>query len=142
MAQVKDGDTVSVHYTGKLEDGSVFDTSENRDPLTFTVGQRMVIPGFEEAVLGMAPGDSINTKIPADEAYGLHEKERIIKVERTALPQDFKPETGMRYDLSTDTGQVISVLVVEQSDENVTFDANHPLAGQDLYFDISLVEIT
>jgi len=142
MAQVKDGDTVSVHYTGKLEDGSVFDTSENRDPLTFTVGQRMVIPGFEEAVLGMSPGDSINTKIPADEAYGHHEKDRVIEVERTALPQDFKPETGMRYDLSTDTGQVISVLVVEQTDENVTFDANHPLAGQDLYFDISLVEIT
>ncbi len=141
MTQAKNGDTVSVHYTGKLEDGTVFDTSEDRDPLTFTIGQNMMIKGFEDTVIGMKPGDSANTKILADDAYGHYVEEKIVEIERASLPSDFNPEKGQRYSMSTDSGEEVAVLVVDMTDASVFLDANHPLAGKDLYFEINLVEI-
>lgn len=141
MRQAKKGDTVKVHYTGKLENGTVFDTSLNRDPLQFTIGNDEVIPGFEEAVIGMAPGDSKTVKITADKAYGPHLDEMVLVVERTQIPPNLKPEVGQQLQLKQADGKVILVVVTDVSESTVTLDANHPLAGKDLIFDIQLVEI-
>ncbi len=141
MRQAKKGDTVKVHYTGKLENGTVFDTSLNRDPLQFTIGNDEVIPGFEEAVIGMAPGDSKTVKITADKAYGSHLDEMVLVVERTQIPPNLKPEVGQQLQLKQADGKVILVVVTDVSESTITLDANHPLAGKDLIFDIQLVEI-
>ena len=141
MAQAKHGDTVKVHYTGKLEDGTVFDTSINRDPLQFTIGEGQIIPGFEQAVVGMNPGESKTTKVPADKAYGSHHKEEVLVVDRNQFPVDLKPEIGQKLQIRRTDGQTIVVTVTDVSESSVTLDANHPLAGKDLTFDIQLVEL-
>ncbi|KPJ66457.1 MAG: peptidylprolyl isomerase [Syntrophobacter sp. DG_60] len=141
MAQAKNGDTVKVHYTGKLEDGTVFDTSINRDPLQFTIGEGQIIPGFEQAIVGMNPGESKTTKVPADKAYGQHLKEMIVVVDRNQFPVDLKPEVGQRLQTRQANGRAIVVTVTDVSESSVTLDANHPLAGEDLTFDIQLLEI-
>jgi len=141
MAQAKHGDTVKVHYTGKLEDGTVFDTSINRDPLQFTIGEGQIIPGFEQAVVGMNPGESKTTKVPADKAYGSHHKEKVLVVDRNQLPVDLKPEVGQKLQIRRTDGQIIIVTVTAVSESSVTLDANHPLAGKDLAFDIHLIEL-
>ncbi len=141
MAQARHGDTVKVHYTGKLEDGSVFDTSEGRDPLSFTLGEGMVIPGFEDAVLGMSPGQTRTEKIPAIKAYGEHHKELILEVERGNIPENEEIEVGMSLVIGNEQGQTLDVLVTEITESMVTLDANHPLAGKSLEFTIELVEI-
>ena len=141
MARPKTGDTVKVHYTGKLEDDTVFDTSANRDPLQFTIGEGQVIPGFEQAVVGMKPGESKTAKIPVDEAYGPHHKEMVLVVGRDQFPAELEPKVDQRLQMSRADGQRIAVTVTEVSEESVTLDANHPLAGKDLTFDIQLVEI-
>lgn len=141
MAQAKHGDTVKVHYTGKLEDGTVFDTSIDRDPLQFTIGEGQVIPGFEQAVLGMNPGESKTIRIPTDEAYGTRREEMVMVVDRNQLPADLNPEVGQQLQRSQPDGQTIVVTVTEVSKSSVTVDANHPLAGKDLTFDIQLVEV-
>lgn len=141
MAAAKSGDTVKVHYTGKLDDGTVFDSSADREPLEFKLGAGQIIPGFEEAVLGMNPGDSTTTKIPKEKAYGERKDENILTVERGRLPDDIKPEVGHMLTVSQPDGSSFNVTVIDLNDKEVTLDGNHPLAGKDLTFDIELVEI-
>jgi len=141
MAQAKNGDTVKVHYTGKLDDGSEFDTSIGRDPLEFTLGEGMVIPGFEETVLGMEPEETRTATIPADKAYGLHNKEMVMEVDRSQFPPDVAMEVGQELQMQRPDGQTIVIVVTEVSESTVTLDANHPMADKDLTFEIQLVEI-
>ncbi|RAM50435.1 MAG: peptidylprolyl isomerase [Hapalosiphonaceae cyanobacterium JJU2] len=141
MGQAKLGDTVKVHYTGKLDDGTVFDSSAERDPLQFSIGEGLVIPGFEQAVVGMTPGESKRTNIPADEAYGPYRPELVMVVEKERIPTDVSVEVGQMLQISQSNGQAIPVVVTEVSDSQITLDANHPLAGQELIFDIQLVQI-
>ena len=141
MAQAKNGDTVKVHYTGKLDDGSVFDTSADREPLQFTIGEGQIIPDFEKAIIGMNPGDTKNIQIPSDNAYGPHDEERVMVVDRSEFPEDLKPEVDQRLQVRQSDGQVFAVTVTDVSESKVTLDGNHPLAGKDLTFDIQLTEI-
>lgn len=137
---VKTGDTVRVHYTGKLEDGKVFDSSNGRDPLEFTVGSGQVIPGFDQAVAGMSPGEEREVRIPAAEAYGDRKDDLVIVVERTQLPPDIDPQVGQQLQLSQE-GRAFVVQVADVTPDNITLDANHPLAGEDLTFELELVGI-
>lgn len=141
MAKAKNGDKVSVHYTGKLFDGEVFDSSAEREPLEFTLGSGSIIPGFEKAVAGMQPGETITTTITADQAYGRRREELVLEVGREKLPADLKPEVGQQLQMSSKDGRSTPVYVVGVTDDNVKLDANHPLAGKDLTFEIELVEI-
>ncbi len=141
MPQAKQGDTVKVHYTGKLKDGSVFDSSANREPLEFTLGGGNMIPGFEQAVLGMDIGDKKTAEIPSDQAYGEKREDMIISVPRENVPGDISPEVGQQLAVQQQGGQQVPVTVAEVTEEKVVLDANHPLAGKDLVFDIELVEI-
>ncbi len=140
MAQAKSGDTVRVHYTGRLEDGSVFDSSDGREPLEFVLGAQQVIPGFEAAVDGLSPGEERSVSIPADRAYGPRREEMVLVVGLDQFPAEIQPEVGQQLQMSQD-GQVAIVTVTGVSDAEVTLDANHPLAGKDLVFDVQLVEI-
>ncbi len=142
MAQAKNGDTVMVHYTGKLTDGTVFDSSIERDPLQFTIGTGEIIPGFEQAVLGMNTGESKTTKIPVEEAYGSHHPEMVVEIERDQMPPEMEPEVGQQMQIQQPSGEIIPVTITNISESTVTLDANHPLAGEDLIFDIELVDIT
>ena len=141
MTQVKNGDTIKVHYTGKLEDGTVFDTSLDRDPLEFTVGEGQIIPGFEEAVIGMNPGESKTTTIPSDQAYGPHYEDMVLQVDHNQFPAHLAPQVGEQFQVRQTDGRTVIVTVTEISPSAVTLDANHPLAGKDLTFYIELVEI-
>jgi len=141
MVQAKPGDTVKIHYTGKLDDGTVFDSSVNREPLEFTLSGGQVIPGFDEAVLGMSPGESKTQKIPMDQAYGPHRDEMVLEISRQQIPPELEPEVGQQLQVQQENGQTIPVFVTEVTESKVTLDANHPLAGEDLTFDIQLVEI-
>jgi len=141
MPQAKTGDTVKVHYTGKLDDGTVFDSSEGREPLGFVLGEKQLLEAFEQAIEGMAPGESTEVSIPADQAYGPRSDEAVIQVPRTEMPEDLDPQIGQRLQVQQQDGQAFQVTVTEASDETVTLDANHPLAGRDLHFEIQLVEI-
>jgi len=141
MAQAKQGDTVKVHYTGTLDDGTMFDTSANREPLQFTIGGGQVIPGFDIAVLGMETGQIRTTVIEPDDAYGQHSIELVTEVGRDRFPADMELEVGQQLQVGLADGQQAIVMIVDLSDEAVTLDANHPLAGQQLTFEIELVEI-
>ncbi|MBF2063132.1 MAG: peptidylprolyl isomerase [Calothrix sp. C42_A2020_038] len=141
MGQAKVGDTVTVHYTGKLTDGTVFDSSNGGDPLEFTIGSGQLIPGFEEAVVGMNAGDSKTTHIPVEQAYGSYRPDMVIEVDREQMPAELEPEVGQQLQIQQPTGQVIPVVVTDVSESTITLDANHPLAGEDLVFDIELVGI-
>jgi len=141
MAKAKDGDTVKVDYTGKFEDGTVFDSSSGRDPLEFTLGGGQVISGFEQAVEGMEPGQSKTATIPAGDAYGDHRKELLLVMDRSRLPEDLDPAVGEQLELRQQDGRAVLVTVAEVTESSVTLDANHPLAGKDLVFDIELREI-
>ncbi len=141
MAKAKQGDTVKVHYTGTLGDGSQFDSSRDREPLEFVIGQGMVIPGFDNAVDGLEIGESVSVAIPCVEAYGEYNDDLTGTIERDRLPQDLSPEVGMVLQLSAEDGQTLQVMVTEMDDESISVDGNHPLAGKDLNFDIELVEI-
>ena len=141
MTQAKTGHTVKVHYTGTLDDGTTFDTSAEREPLEFTLGDKQMIPGFENAVMGMAVDESKTFKIPGDQAYGPHHDDRMIEIGRDQVPADMTIEVGQQLELAGQDGGRVIVVVKELTDEKVTMDANHPLAGQDLNFEIKLVEI-
>lgn len=141
MSQAKSGDTVKIHYTGTLNDGSQFDSSAGRDPLEFVLGSGQVIPGFDNAVEGMAVGDSKNVQIAPEDAYGPRHEQLIQEVPKTALPEDMTPEVGMGLQSQTPDGQVMQLTVTEVSEATITVDANHPLAGETLTFDIELVAI-
>ena len=141
MAQAKHGDTVKVHYSGKLNDGSVFDTSHNREPLQFTIGEGQLIPGFEKTVVGMNMGESRTINIQAENAYGLHHKEMVGVVGRNQFPPDLEVKAGQQFETHNEDGRTIIVTVADVSESDVTLDANHPLAGKDLTFDIQLVAV-
>jgi peptidylprolyl isomerase len=141
MAQATTGDTVRVHYTGTLHDGTTFDSSEGREPLEFTVGGGQVIPGFDQAVEGMEPGDTKTVEIPADDAYGPKREEMMLQVSPDQFPEGVDPELGQQLQLSQPDGQNVVVRVTDVQDDAVTLDANHPLAGEDLTFEITLDEI-
>ncbi|HYO14113.1 MAG TPA: peptidylprolyl isomerase [Thermoanaerobaculia bacterium] len=140
MAEAKNGDTVRIHYTGTLEDGTVFDSSEGQEPLEFTLGSGEVIPGFEQAVQGMQPGEKKEVTVAADDAYGSHRSDWVLEVGREDFPPNIQPEVGQQLQLSQG-GQSFVVTVTGVSDASVTLDANHPLAGKDLTFELKLVEI-
>lgn len=141
MVQVKENDKVVVHYTGKLSSGEVFDSSEGKDPLEFTMGAGQLIPGFEKAVLGMQKEESKTFNIPKEEAYGDVRDDLRYQVPIENFPEDIEPTPGMRLNMGTGDGQEIPVTVTEVVDKTVNLDANHPLAGQDLIFDVTIVEI-
>jgi peptidylprolyl isomerase len=141
MTQAKSGDTVRIHYTGKLEDGTQFDSSQGRDPLQFKIGEGTIIPTLEEAVVGMAPGDTETVNVAAEDAYGPRRDEAIQTVEKSMIPENVDLTIGGQLQATAPNGQQLVLTVVEVTDEAVTLDANHPLAGEDLTFDIELVEI-
>lgn len=141
MDKVKSGDKVKVHYHGKLTSGETFDTSAGREPLSFEVGSGSVIKGFDEGVTGMSVGEKKTISIPSEEAYGAHNPEMVIKMPKDRFPKDLEVEAGMPLMMSDQNGQQFQVVVVEITDEYVALDANHPLAGKDLVFDLELMEI-
>jgi peptidylprolyl isomerase len=139
MASATSGDTVHIHYTGRLDDGTVFDSSRDREPLVFVLGAGQVIPGFDDAVTGMDVGDSRSVRIPADRAYGPPRAEMILEFPREELPDGIDPQVGQHLQMATPEGQAFQVSVVSATDDTLVLDANHPLAGKDLTFDIELV---
>lgn len=172
MAQAKSGDKVRVHYTGTLEDGSIFDSSEgikescsddsckddncddsgcgdggcgcgdqSSGPMEFVIGQGSLIPKFEQAVIGLEPGQSVKVTIPADDAYGQRAEEMVAVIERSEIPENINPQPGDQMEVVLEDGTPMPVIVTEVTDTTITLDANHPLAGMDLTFDIRLLEI-
>jgi len=141
MSEAQNGDSVKIHYKGSLEDGTVFDSSEGRDPLGFTIGSGQVIPGFEEAVLGMSAGEAKSVLIPVDKAYGPRNEEMVMAFPIDQVPAELNPEVGQQLQMAGPGGQPLMVSVVEVTDEQIMLDANPPLAGKDLNFDIELVAI-
>ena len=141
MQAVKNGDTVRVHYHGRLTNGTTFDSSEGRDPLEFKVGAGMVIKGFDNGVVDMTIGEKRTLNIPVEEAYGPKNDELIMEFPKENIPSDLNPQVGMDLQMSNPQGQVFPVKVAAIGDTSITLDANHPLAGEDLVFDIELVEI-
>jgi peptidylprolyl isomerase len=141
MAQAKAGDTVRVHYTGKLDDGTVFDSSVGGEPIEFVLGTHHVIPGFEDGVTGMEVGDAKTILIPSDQAYGPHMDEMVLTISREQVPPHITLGLGEMLELSQPSGEAITVRITELTDATVTLDGNHPLAGEDLTFDLQLAEI-
>jgi peptidylprolyl isomerase len=150
MAQAKQGDTVRVHYTGRLTSGEVFDSSECKDdgcgcgdgsPLEFTIGGKQVIPGFEAGVLGLAPGEAKTITIPVEDAYGPHNPDMVAVVARDQVPPHIEVALGNQLELTQEDGQSFNVVITDVTDTTITLDANHPLAGRELIFDLKLVAI-
>lgn len=141
MSQVKKDKTVKVHYTGKLTNGEVFDSSDGREPLEFTVGAGQMIPGFENGILDMKLNEKKTIEIPASEAYGERREELMQEVPKNQLPEEIKPEVGMPLMAQLPDGGQQQLVIAEVREENIVVDANHPLAGKDLVFDVEVVEI-
>ena len=138
---IKKGNTIKVHYTGTLDDGTVFDSSEGSEPLQFEVGSGQLIAGFDTAVVGMKQGEEKTVKLLPEQAYGKHENDLMKKIPRSSLPQDREPQVGMVLGLSTPDGQQIPARIVEVTSVDITIDLNHPLAGKTLNFKIRIVEV-
>jgi peptidylprolyl isomerase len=141
MEQVKDGDVVKVHYTGKLTNGEQFDSSTGREPLEFTVGAGQMIKGFDAAMPGMKVGEKKTINILPEDAYGVKDEQAIIEFPKENIPKEMKPEVGMQLQLRNESGQPFPVTIAEIKDEIIVLDANHSLAGKELFFDIELVEL-
>jgi len=141
MQEVKKGDTIKVHYHGTLTDGTIFDSSNGREPLEFEVGAGMMIEGFDQGVLGMTLGVKKQISIPAEQAYGDKREDMIMEFPIDRFPADMVPEVGMQLNMSNNEGDQFPVQIVEVADEYVLLDGNHPLAGKDLIFDIEVVDI-
>ena len=141
MTQAKSGDTVRIHYTGTLQDGSVFDSSEGRDPLEFQLGSGQVIPGFDDGVTGMTVGEKKTIEIPCDQAYGAINPQAMQNVPRAEIPDHIPLDLGTQLQVQAGNGQTMMVVVANVTEDTVTLDANHPLAGKDLPFALELVEI-
>lgn len=142
MTEAQHGNTVHIHYTGKLTDGTVFDTSDGRDPLAFELGSGQVIPGLDKAMRGMKVGEEKTIEIPKEEAYGEHHPEGVHTVEKSTLPPQLETQPGARLQATGDDGKIVHLTVIEEDENSVTLDANHPLAGKDLIFDVELVSIS
>jgi len=141
MTQAKAGDTVQIHYTGTLSDGSVFDSSEGRDPLSFTLGSGQIIPGLDAAIDGMATGEQKTVTIPADQAYGAHNPDAVQAIPRAQIPPEIPVTAGTQLQMQTPDGRAVPVVVADATDEHVMIDANHPLAGKDLTFAVEIVKV-
>lgn len=141
MNEASAGQTVRIHYSAKLESGTVLDTSAQRDPMKFELGSGQVILGLDNAVQGMTVGESKTVTIQADEAYGQHNEQLVVSVPQSELPEDLQPSIGMRLKSQAPDGQITELIVTEVADDSITVDANHPLAGHVLQFDIELIEI-
>lgn len=141
MTKVKENDKVKVHYTGKLTSGQVFDSSREREPLEFEVGKGQMIPGFEEAVMGMEEGEKKEVTLKPDEAYGERNDQLTQEISNDQLPEDLEPKLGMQLQSKTPDGREFKVMVSEIRENSIVIDANHPLAGRDLVFEIEMVEI-
>lgn len=141
MATARNGDTVRVHYTGRLDDGTIFDSSEGREPLEFVLGSGQVIAGFDDGVEGMSPGESKSVWIPAVNAYGAHDDDLMLLVELNRFPPNIRPEVGQQLQMTREGEPPVLVTVADVTDDGVVLDGNHPLAGRDLTFDLQLVEI-
>lgn len=141
MKKAKKGDSVKAHYTGKLDDGTVFDSSRDRGPLEFSVGQSQVIKGFEDAVIGMSEGESKTVTVAPEEAYGSRREDLVITLKRSQIPPGIELTEGLHLQMRQQDGTVFNVMVSGLSEDQVTLDANHPLAGKDLTFEIEVVEI-
>jgi len=141
MKEAEVGDLVSVHYTGKLTNGEVFDSSKERDPLEFTLGKKEMLVGFEENVVGMKPGETKSVKLNPEQAFGDRREDLILEIPKDKFPQHITPSVGLQLNLSNSSGANMLVVITEVGDDSVTLDGNHPLAGQTLVFDIELIEI-
>jgi len=141
VSTVKEGDMVKVHYTGKFEDGTVFDSSKDKEPLEVAIGQGQVIPGFEKGIMGMKKGAVKTITLTPENAYGQVRDDLIVKVKKSDIPENIEPKIGLNLQMKQSDGQVINLVVSEIAEETVTLDANHPLAGKTLVFDIEVVEI-
>lgn len=141
MSQAENGDTVRINYSGRLKDGTVFDSSDGRGPLEFTIGEQKIIPTLEASIVGMEVGDNATVEVAHQDAYGPHRPEAVQQVERSMIPDEIDVAIGSQLQATAPDGQVVVLTVLEADDENVTLDANHPLAGEDLIFDVELVEI-
>jgi FKBP-type peptidyl-prolyl cis-trans isomerase SlpA len=142
MNQVKENNTVKVNYTGKLSDGQIFDSSEGREPIEFTLGHGQLIPGFEKGLIDMKLNEKKTITIPKEEAYGDVNKDLIQEVKKTELPQDMAPEVGMGLVSKSPDGQEMNLMVVEVREETIVIDGNHPLAGKELVFDLEVLAIS
>jgi len=141
MAKAENGNTVKIHYTGKYEDGTVFDSSRERDPLEFTIGEGKTIVGLEECAVGMAPGDTKKITLAPDKAFGDRDEDMVQAIERSQIPEEVELEVGMPLQVQSPAGETYMVRVVELDEASVTLDGNHPLAGQTLSFEIEMVEV-
>ena len=141
MSPADDGNTVKVHYTGKLEDGTVFDSSKGRDPLEVKLGTNAIIPGFEKGLMGMEVGDKKTITIPSEEGYGPRRDELIMEVDKSAFPENITPEVGLQLQMQREDGQNLPVTIAKIEDEKITLDANFPLAGKTLIFDVEMMEV-
>ncbi|MCR9068861.1 MAG: peptidylprolyl isomerase [Rhodobacteraceae bacterium] len=141
MATAKTGTTVSIHYTGTLADGTTFDSSQGRDPLSFEMGKGQIIPGLEAALDGMSEGDSKTVTIPADQAYGPRQEDAMQQIPRASVPDDIPLDPGTQLQMQTPDGRAVPVMVADVTEETVTLDANHPLAGEDLTFAVEVVKV-
>ena len=141
MKEAQVGDSVSVHYTGKLKNGEVFDSSKDRDPLEFTLGQEELLAGFEDGVVGMKPGESKSVTLEPENAFGDRREDLLLKLPKKEIPQNITPSVGLQLKLSNASGNEIAVVVTEVGEDSVTLDGNHPLSGQTVTFDIELLEI-
>ncbi len=139
--KAKDGDRVKVHYTGRLQDGSIFDSSREREPLQVTLGSGRVIEGFEKALIGMEPGETKTFTVTPEEGYGPKRPELVVEVRKEDFPEHITPELGQRLQLMRPDGAMIEVVITDMNEELVTLDANHPLAGETLTFEVEMVEI-
>ncbi len=142
MATAENGSTVKIHYTAKYEDGTVFDTSRERDPLEFTIGEGKTIEGFEESAVGMAPGDTKEITLEPNKAFGVRDESMVQAIERSQIPDDIELAVGMPLQVQSPEGETYMVSVVALDDESVTLDGNHPLAGMTLDFEIEMVEVS
>lgn len=141
MSKAKTGDAVSVHYTGKLEDGTIFDSSISREPLAFEIGKGQMIPGFEKAVMGMEVGEKTTVTLAPEDAYGERMEDRIVKFDKSQIPGDIPTDIGTQLSINQPNGQQIPAIVTDADETSITLDANHPLAGKALVFDIEMVSI-
>ena len=141
MKEAQVGDLVSVHYTGKLNNGEVFDSSRDRDPLEFTLGKEELLAGFEDGVVGMKPGESKLVTLEPENAFGDRREELLLKLPKKEIPQNITPSVGLQLKLSNASGNEMTVVVTEVGEDSVTLDGNHPLSGQTVVFDIELLEI-